>query len=682
MKEQKNREGRRAYRRYVVMGFAGALLLGMLVGCTEPAETGTSTGPSEAVQSVSPSATATPTPTPFVDDKTLEIGSSLELSAYMEDGVLTLPEECEKVCFSGELTLAGVTISAPVDVRFEKDVVVEQVAFSFISEESTAYTIVTSLEGQVGGIVLDTPNSVVNWEGVGVPDSSEYVEQYANVQRLNDLLPSGILGGKGNGRITGGTLGGFELVPSGNYIYLSCTYSEFNKATLGALEAEVTEGATAKIKSVDGMDRLIVTDSAGETFTYRLMPVTEGYTLPVVYLNTQNNTLIDNTDVYVSGAFSIDYNGCYEYENLLNVEAEFRGRGYSSWKLDKKPYKVKLSSKESLFGLTKAKEWVLQANAADKSLMRNTVAMAAGSVLTNMLFIPHSYLVDVFVNGEYMGVYSLTEQVEFKKGRLEYETDPEVVDTNYLLEIGGEKTETSWGSNIISSTLTHYIEIRSPKVKKLTEDQYNFIKKYINTLDKTVSEGGDYESMLDVASLIDWFLLDEFSYNIDCTFHRSGIMLKKSGGKLYMAVPWDFDYAFGNFSFDSTDFNEWICLGNDITDAYKDGAKYIKENWMDYLLEDPNFVRQLKARWDEVGEAMYQAALDSISANVSVLAPSAVENFAQWSDFLGKKIQFEDKRTVAIKTWDGQVEYLQNFCTMRYEWMDHKINEMYEELCK
>ena len=184
--------------------------------------------------------------------------------------------------------------------------------------------------------------------------------------------------------------------------------------------------------------------------------------------------------------------------------------------------------------------------------------------------------------------------------------------------------------------------------------------------------GGDYESLLDVPSLVDWFLLYEFSYNLDGIFRRSDFLLKVKGGKLYFCTPWDFDYAFGNMGLDSADYHEWISLGNSKTDAYDE---YIKTNIMDYLLKDPNFTSQVKKRWGEVGEKMLALGLKTVDDTEKIITPSAAENFKRW-DIMGTKVQFEKRDTYKIKTYSGQLDYLRDFMRPRFEWMDKTIRAM------
>ena len=121
---------------------------------------------------------------------------------------------------------------------------------------------------------------------------------------------------------------------------------------------------------------------------------------------------------------------------------------------------------------------------------------------------------------------------------------------------------------------------------------------------------------------------------------------------------------------DSDAYSEWICLGNSKTDA---SDEYIKTNWMDYLLKDSNFKKQLKNRWNEVGLSLYNKAMETIDENEKLIGPSAEENFKLWN-CLGVKLQYEKWATANIETYEEQVQYLRNFISNRYKWMDATIN--------
>ncbi len=566
----------------------------------------------------------------------------------------------------------------------------DQIGRFLLPEQVTTIEIVGDYD--MGTVVVDTPLTVqmsgasyviyeggmatLIWEGDGAPDLAE-VERYMNVESYNGQAVDENIGGEGTCHILSGQLKLSsdrynDMVVDGNYIDVYTGYADTIDPTEATFTYNLSGEGSASITAVGGSYYCKVLDDNGQTRGYKLNMIEKDYNLPVIYIETEGDVAITSKETVVPGTFSIDYNGTEEYENITDALMSIRGRGNSSWKLDKKPYKIKFDKKQSLFGLTEAKEWVLQANHADKSLIRNKLAMDMGSVLDNVLFTPHSYLVDVFVGGEYVGVYTLTEQIEVKTGRLEGEKDSTEVDTDYLLELGGDKEQTSFGNNMFSATLTLYAEIKNPDSDILTKEQYDYIKSYVDEADNAVKNLSGYEEYIDIPSLIDWFLLNEFSYNIDGTFRRSDFIMKKKGGKLYMATYWDYDYAFGNFWRDSYAFDEWICYGNENTVD----DNYIWDNWMRYLLEDEAFITQLKARWAEVGETLYTTAMATIDEASTSVSPSAEENFSRWTGVLGKKTQYENYRVYKISTYEGQLQYLRDFIDKRYKWMDKTINAM------
>ena len=97
----------------------------------------------------------------------------------------------------------------------------------------------------------------------------------------------------------------------------------------------------------------------------------------------------------------------YQYDGDLEY---IKGRGNSTWKMEKKPYNLKLDKKADLFGMGKSKKWSLIANHSDSSLMRNAIIYTvAGQVLD---YTPKYTPVDLYINSEYMGSYILTTRVE------------------------------------------------------------------------------------------------------------------------------------------------------------------------------------------------------------------------------------------------------------------------------
>lgn len=80
-------------------------------------------------------------------------------------------------------------------------------------------------------------------------------------------------------------------------------------------------------------------------------------TLPVLYIETENNAPIVSKEVYLNASYRLDPMGAENIEPL-GTEADplpmqIRGRGHSSWKGVKKPYKLKLGEKTAIMGMPK-----------------------------------------------------------------------------------------------------------------------------------------------------------------------------------------------------------------------------------------------------------------------------------------------------------------------------------------
>ena len=100
-----------------------------------------------------------------------------------------------------------------------------------------------------------------------------------------------------------------------------------------------------------------------------------------------------------------------ELGDLEDLSLEYiRGRGNSTWYDDKKPFKFKLDAKANLLGMGGGRHWVLLANAYDDSLLRNRIAYYMGREL-GLEFTPKMAPVDLYVNNEFLGSYTLCPEV-------------------------------------------------------------------------------------------------------------------------------------------------------------------------------------------------------------------------------------------------------------------------------
>ena len=132
-------------------------------------------------------------------------------------------------------------------------------------------------------------------------------------------------------------------------------------------------------------------------------------TLPVLHIETDDRAPIVSKEIYLNASYWLDPMG-NEGVEAVGTEAEplpmqIRGRGHSSWKGAKKPYKIKLGKKTSLLGMPKNKHWALLKPS------ENTVAGLQIGKLMDMAWTPSFSPVEVMLNGDYIGLYFLTETI-------------------------------------------------------------------------------------------------------------------------------------------------------------------------------------------------------------------------------------------------------------------------------
>lgn len=151
--------------------------------------------------------------------------------------------------------------------------------------------------------------------------------------------------------------------------------------------------------------------------------------LPVMYINTENHEEIKSKEDYLAATYYIEgVDGFGTAETPLALQ--IRGRGNYTWTgYDKKPYRLKLDKKAELFGMNNSKHWALLAHADDnQGFMRNITGFQLARLI-GFDYTPAEQPCEVVLNGEYIGLYFLTETVRVDKKRVNvYDWDGAVED--------------------------------------------------------------------------------------------------------------------------------------------------------------------------------------------------------------------------------------------------------------
>lgn len=376
--------------------------------------------------------------------------------------------------------------------------------------------------------------------------------------------------------------------------------------------------------------------------------------LPIVYINTEDKKEIDSKEEYVKGTIRIvsnNVNGVPDFEASMKI----KGRGNSTWQMAKKPYKIKFDSKVSLLGEPEDKEWVLLANYADKTQLRNEIAFFMGE-MSVLEYTPRTNFVEVVLNGVYNGTYQLGEQLKISKNRVN------VGDDGFLLEIDGKAAEEDITFKV--SHIGQPINIKDPDVE-VGSDDYNFVVNYLNTTDQVLFsedfadpvEG--YAKYLDVESFVDWYLISEITKNPDSRFFTSCYMNLSREGKLKMGPLWDFDIAFGNINYS--------VLQAESVDGF-----WIKTvPWYVRLFSDPAFVSLVKERFDYF-YSQKEVIFNEINRNAEYLQYAAVENNNKW----GTLYNYTWPNSDILGSYQNEVQNMKNWLNRRLEWLNNAISAL------
>lgn len=658
-------------KKYIVRAISLFLILACICGCTAlqsppppTASTTISTFPIQATEPTEPEKLPIAVST-FAELMALASGDSLQPDDIVQ---ITAPMEItEEIFFHIPICLsvaASVTCTQPI---------------TFQTFDTGTLVIDIGKDVDISGlnIRLDAPNCDVLWETAIPFPTEEAAALLTNVRTFNgiDLHEKYGLGGAGTN-----TLLSVSLEPEDNPSLTSplVWLLDGNTANLSIsylIDDSILKNAQVRILTSDGntvtqpLDLtsnpcIPVTDTDGNTRTYRIQTQRITYNLPVFYIEIEDGAEVTSRDNYRNATLRIDTeNAAGNFPALETSEILIRGRGHYSWKFDKKPYKIRFEKKTSVLGMNASKNWTLIANYTDRSLIQNHVAMEMGKVMDHIPYHSNQYPVDVFVNGSYRGVYTFGEQLEAKEERIDLEENYDDPNTDYLLEVGGYDEGDEYGREYFHASTLKYISIKHPETAQLQQAQLDYLIDYVQKADKAVQTLTDYESYIDVDSLIDWVIIHELTYNLDCCFRRSCYLIKEKDGKLKMGPIWDFDLAFGSFY--RYQEGDWATIGEQ--------GGYVGITWMNYLHNDPAFMARFTARWNEVKQELLAAALTSIDTASALVAPSAQMNFEVW-DILGQSVSSQPASHKQYDTYEKMVKRLRSFIEDRYQWLDEQLN--------
>ena len=483
----------------------------------------------------------------------------------------------------------------------------------------------------------------------------------------------------------------------------------------------VSDGTTVKI---DGMEQtsgvsevdfskpvLYTLSNGEETRTFTIVVTNSG--LPVVVL-TQSGGGSESWEEAGINVRSKDADwvktdkmAVYNADGSVDMKEALCGirlRGNSTQKFPKKPFAIKLVSKASVLGMPKHKRWVLLANWMDRTMLRNAVAFEVAHQTENAYadglgWNPHGYSVEVVMDGRHVGNYYLCEQIKIDGDRVDIKdciediigdgnANPTMADCGYLLEFDDnydevDKFRTARGLPCMFKD----------EVSKYSSDIYNQVKARIEAVESNL-EAGNYEAAyndLDINSVIDYFFVQELTFNDEYKHPKSVYMLIDGDGKLTAGPVWDFDWqTFINYdkvqamnnkyggTYDCRNTNEWLYGKSKLAEKpWWPGSDYDYVNdqpymWYPLLFKDANFRAKVQERWAVIYPQLLNvvAKIDEFAALNKV---SEQFNYAMWplvglKNSVGSAFNGDEDMS-----FDEAIATMKQAYTERLEWMNSSI---------
>ena len=373
--------------------------------------------------------------------------------------------------------------------------------------------------------------------------------------------------------------------------------------------------------------------------------------IPRIVIETENRTKIKDRETEIPAKLQIW--GKKEAESEI-MDLTIRGRGNTSWEhMPKKSYKIEFVKKQSVLGMPKDKDWALISNYADKTLMRNFITYRL-STLLGAYYAPRCEFAELYLNGEYLGVYLLTETIKVAKNRVDIPKN----DYSYIVEVDKKykKNEQVVFSDVLTENGTGMpFRVHDPKnaTAASLDTVQNHIQEFENFL-KTIKTGekNELEKWIDVDEFIKHYWIQEFSKNNDAQFYTSVYFSWVRGDRMRMGPVWDFDLAYGNHSREKVKSVEnW----------------YMRKHWYMYLLRDENY-RDLNSVFWKSKRAFFVNALDSIDSCRKFLKKTVQNNFKRWN-ILGDKTGWWQNDDL-YDSYKESVTDLKRWISERIQWID------------
>ena len=393
-------------------------------------------------------------------------------------------------------------------------------------------------------------------------------------------------------------------------------------------------------------------------------------TLPVLFINTEDSCAIISKEEYVNANWWLDNLSDERFQSIGSKNAplgmQIKGRGNSTWtNLEKKPYRLKLNEKYVVLGMPSSRHWVLMANAQYWMGQLNDALPFEIGRRMGMAWNPRMQPVEVVLNGDYIGLYFLTENIRVAKNRVNIEeqhddeTDSECITGGWLLEIDNyiEPNNITFieGNGKPFRVTPHSPKHMSPQQREYITNILMAANEAIYCSDKSSTLWEDY---IDIDALAIYYIVQEAVDNPEA-FSGSCYMYKQRGvdTKLVFGPLWDCGSSFHRYREDYA-FDDFI---------YENMPSYCSSRWISEIAKFPHFQERVRYYWQKFYYEVYPEMEEFMTDFTARIDSAGNCDHKRWPQYSGDNITarmktFEkpcfDKKVAWLNSkWSAQQSY-------------------------
>jgi len=387
----------------------------------------------------------------------------------------------------------------------------------------------------------------------------------------------------------------------------------------------------------------IYVDANGHKAPEIMTDINVSGTLPILYINVYNedgttyNDEINDRNLghknYFTGEYWLDVNGCKWLEELgaesigskdepLPLEIKARGN-FTRLAFAKKPFKLKLGKKQSLLGMSKSKHYAILAHADDGfGYLRNFTGFDLGKRI-GLPWTPSQQPVEVIINGDYRGLYFLTESIRVEENRVDIteladnETTGNLISGGYLVELDNydEENQIRMEEKTCAGGYIDMLRVTFDTPEVYSDIQRRFITEQFSTMNDLVGANSDnLWAYMDLDDAARYYLVEEIISHTE-SYHGSTYMFRNYGEnqKWHFSPLWDCGNAF-----------------NGSTSAFLYNDSPFGNTWIPSMRCNDTFNDKVRQTWLWFMTSNYDGLFDDIDAYVEAISKAAQCDYARW----------------------------------------------------